>query len=79
MRELQELFTPAQDEIGFARSHVRENNEPDALVIVHANHNRRAEWIPAEDIDFSFVSERRWNDVLFRIRNGKREMQPEPA
>jgi hypothetical protein len=26
-RELQDLFTPARDEIGFARSLVRENNE----------------------------------------------------
>jgi hypothetical protein len=46
----------------------------DALAIARANQNRRAEWIPAEDIDFSFVSERRWNDVVFRVRNGKREM-----
>jgi len=46
----------------------------DALGTVKANQNRRAEWIPAEDIDFSFVGERRWNDVVFRVRNGKREM-----
>ncbi len=46
----------------------------DALAIVRANQNRRAEWIPTEDVDFSFVGERRWNDVVLRVRNGKREM-----
>ena len=45
-----------------------------ALEIVRANQNRRAEWVPAEEIDFSFVGERRWNDVVFRVRNGRREM-----
>jgi hypothetical protein len=41
---------------------------------VRANQSRRAEWVAAGEIDFSFVSERRWSDVVFRVRDGSREM-----
>lgn len=46
----------------------------DALAIVRSNQTRRAEWVAAGEIDFSFASERRWNEVVFRIRDGRREM-----
>ena len=38
----------------------------DAVAVVQTNPNRRAEWVTAGDIDFSFVTDRRWNNVVFR-------------
>ena len=46
----------------------------DALAIVRANQERRAEWVPAGDIDLSFAGESRWQDLVFRVRDGRREM-----
>jgi hypothetical protein len=47
----------------------------DALAVIQKNENQRAEWIPAGEIELTFVSDRRWDDVVFRARNGRREMQ----
>jgi TnpA family transposase len=46
----------------------------DAMAVVQTNQNRRADWVPVGDLDFSFVTDRRWNNVVFRTRNGRREM-----
>ncbi|HEX4664250.1 MAG TPA: DUF4158 domain-containing protein, partial [Terriglobales bacterium] len=46
----------------------------DALAVIRANQNQRSEWVPANEIEVSFSNERRWNDVVFRTRNGRREM-----
>src|SRR5215831_5107961 len=46
----------------------------DALAIVRANQERRAEWVPAGDLDLSFAGESRWQNLVFRVRNGRREM-----
>ena len=46
----------------------------DAVAVVQTNPNRRAEWVPAGDIDFSFVTDRRWDNVVFRTKNGRREI-----
>ena len=45
-----------------------------ALAIVRANQERRAEWVPAGEIDLSFAGEGRWRDLVFRVRDGRREM-----
>jgi hypothetical protein len=46
----------------------------DALAIVRANQERRAEWVPADETDLSFAGEGRWQDLVFRVRDGRREM-----
>jgi TnpA family transposase len=47
----------------------------DALAVIQTNQNERADWIPAGEIELTFVSDRRWDGVVFRTRNGRREMQ----
>src|SRR5258708_2793277 len=46
----------------------------DAMAVVQTNQNRRGGWIPAGDLDFRFVTDRRWDKVGFRTRKGRPEM-----
>jgi len=45
-----------------------------ALAAIRENQERRAEWAPAGEIDLSFAGEGRWQDLVFRERDGRREL-----